>query len=333
MKAYINNHPEKGGLKIEEIEIPKPTAEEVLIKVFAAAINYRDLRMIEGNYGFKFQYGTIPGSDICGNVVEVGINVSKEWIGKPVIVNPNINWGSNLDVPSEDYSILGTPVNGGFAEYFCCNVASICNKPKHITMAEACCLPLTGTTAYRALFTKGAVNAGENVLITGASGGVSQIAIQLAVAAGAKVYVTSSKTKYIEKAIELGAENGFNYTDDNFETDILKYDSKFDFVLDAAGGKQLNKLVQIAKVNGRIVVYGALNGNTPEFDLSTFYYKQIQLKGTILGNDTEFFNMVKFVNAHKIVPIIDTIFNFTELEIALDKLKNRNHFGKLVLQF
>ena len=151
------------------------------------------------------QFGTVLGSDGCG-VVEEGPD---KWKGKAVIINPNVEWGSNPEVQSDSYSVLGMPTNGTLAEYIKVPAHRLHEKPAHLTDEEAAPLPLAGLTAFRATIKKGAANEGKRVLVTGAGGGVSQFAVAFAVASGAEVYVTSGSDEKIERVKKMGVKGGF----------------------------------------------------------------------------------------------------------------------------
>jgi len=332
MLAYRNRPKKLDGLQLLQIPVPKPKPDEVLIKVEAVGLNFRDLRMAEGSYSFKYKPDTIIGSDCCGVVVDVGHLVDEQWLNKVVIVNPIQNWGDDLETPSGDFSILGTPNDGVFCEYFAINVNRIIEKPTHLSIEEAAVLPLAGLTAYRAIFTKGRIISGETILITGASGGVAQLVILLALAAGAKVYVTSGTEEKIERAKSLGAFDGANYQKDDLGHFFGSRNLTFDCIIDSAGGEQINGLLPLIKPSGKLVLYGAMNGKPSSFDLFTLYYNQLQIYGTLVGNDSEFADMINFVSAHQIRPIVDSVFRFTDIQLAFEKLKNKTHFGKIVLK-
>lgn len=333
MKAYINRKPEKGGLSLEQVPISQVESTEVLIKINAVSLNYRDLRMVEGTYTFNFFYDTILGADAAGEVIGVGEYVGNEWVGKKVIINPNVKWGENSDLPSDEFSILGSPFNGVFSEYVVVDISKIALQPEHLTDEEAACLPLSGITAYRALFTKAKVKKGDTLLVTGISGGVAQFIAQFSIAAGIKTYSTSSIDGNLTTAKNWGVVDGMNYRKTRIAAYFNAQNKKFDAIIDCAGGEQINDLLSVLKPMGRLVLYGAMNGKVKDFDLFTLYYNQLQVIGTLMGNDNEFTQMLTLVNNYKIKPKIDSVFKFEELPLALNKLKGRNHFGKIVLSF
>ncbi|WP_339606225.1 zinc-binding dehydrogenase [uncultured Roseivirga sp.] len=330
MKALVLvGHPEN-KIQLLEVEKPVPTEGKVLIKLKAAALNRRDQWIREGKYP-NIQMNTILGSDGAGIVEEVGAGISSDLIGNEVIINPNIDWGENPKVQSKAYHILGMPTNGTFAEYVVVEASKINQKPAHLSWAEAASIPLGGLTAFRAVFTQGQVAAGQNVLISGAGGGVAQFAMLYALAAQANVYVTSGSADKINTCIGLGAKAGFNYKTKDWQKEALQASGGFDVVIDSAGGDQLNDFIKMMKPSGRIVFYGATNGTPQKLDMFRMFWNQITLQGSTMGNDQEFGQMVTFINEHKIKPILDSVRPFSKIVSAFDAMKNGGTFGKLVV--
>lgn len=329
MKAlFLIDSPNK--ISFKEVEKPSPGQGQVLVKLKAAALNRRDQWMRVGKYP-NIQFDTILGSDGTGIVEAVGKNTHENLIGKEVVINPNINWGDNPLVQSKTYSILGMPVHGTFAEYIVVGADKIYPKPKHLNWKGAAALPLAGLTAFRALFTQGQVKKNKTVLISGVGGGVAQFAFLFAVAAKAKVYVSSGNQEKINTCLQRGAVEGFNYKQENWQKLALQSSGGFDVIIDSAGGDQVNDLIKIVKPGGRIVFYGATNGMPKSLDMFRMFWNQIALQGSTMGNDQEFEDMVSFVTEHKIYPIIDSIVSFDNIFEAFDKMENGKTFGKLVV--
>ena len=201
MKALILIAP--GQIEWREIDKPVLSPGKALVRMKAIALNRRDEWIKEGKYP-NIRYGGTLGSDGAGIVESVGDDKDKEWIGKEVVINPNIDWGPDPDVQSTKYTILGMPVNGTFAEYCLVGADRLQPKPFHLDFLQAAALPLGGLTAFRALFRQGGLKAGQNILISGFGGGVAQFAFLFAQAAGANVYVTSGSDEKIARALKLG---------------------------------------------------------------------------------------------------------------------------------
>ncbi|MFQ3213333.1 MAG: zinc-binding alcohol dehydrogenase/oxidoreductase [Marivirga sp.] len=318
-----------GEISIVTKEKPTPKEDELLIKILAVALNHRDQYIREGKYpGIIF--GTTLGADACGTIEDVGTAVSKKWLNQEVIINPNIGWGSDPKVQAKEYHILGTPSDGVFTEYICVPQDKVAKKPEHLTAVQAAALPLAGMTAFRALFHHGQLKKGQKVLISGVGGGVAQFAFQFALAAGAEVFVTSSDQKKREKCIQLGAKAAFDYHLEDWIKTAKNSAGGFDLVIDSAGGKSINDFVKIMNPAGKIVFYGATTGKAKELDLFRMFWNQITLQGSTMANDQEFIQMVEFAKSYQIIPIIDSVVPFEEIEVQFNKMRDGQQFGKLV---
>lgn len=316
---------------IEDIEKPMPLAGEVLVKVYAAAFNHRDLWIQKGQYaGLKFPI--VLGSDGCGVIEAAGEGISFDLIGKEVIINPSCHWGENEKVQSKQYKILGLPDNGTFAEYVTVSQNNIAPKPEHLTHEEAAALPLAGLTAWRTLFSRAQCQAGQKVLITGIGGGVALFAMQFAVAAGAQVFVTSGSEDKIKKAIHLGAIAGVNYKQENWHKQLLEEYGGFDIIIDSAAGEGFPKLIDIANPGASIVFYGGTTGNIAALNPQKIFWKQLNILGSTMGSNQDFANMVNFVNTHQLKPIIDEVFPMEKAQKAIERMEQREQFGKIVLK-
>ena len=326
MKSVVITN-ESEPIQLVEKEIPRLNEGEALIKVKAAALNRRDQWMREGLYP-GIVMGTTLGSDGAG-IVEEG---PAEWIGREVIINPNIRWGENFNVQSADYTILGMPSDGTFAEYVKVSSDRLYQKPAHLSFEQAAALPLAGLTAYRAVITKGQVNNQKRVLITGIGGGVSQFALQFSVAIGAEVFVTSRDDSKIENAMASGAKGGFNTANADWFKDANRQGG-FDTIIDSVGGNFLNLFLKIIRPSGRIVMYGSTTGYPEKLDVFRLFWSQAQIMGSTMGSDKEFEDMIEFVNQHQLTPSIDKVYDFGDYLLALDRFKSPDHSGKIILKF
>ena len=251
--------------------------------------------------------------------------------GREVIINPALDWGVNPRAQGSQFRILGLPDAGTFAEQCVVPVANLALKPSHLSWEQAAALPLTGLTAWRALFTRAQLQPGERVLITGIGGGAALIALQLAVAAGAQVWVTSSSPEKIARAITLGALGGVNYREMNWAEALQQQAGRFAVIVDSAGGEGLAQLIDLSTPGGRIVFFGATRGNPSSLDLRKCFFRQINLLGTTMGSPEDFANLMTFVAAHKITPIVDKVFPLAEADAALRRMAAGEQFGKIVL--
>src|SRR6188508_2730355 len=190
-------------LVVQPIKKFKPVKDQVLIRLHNAALNHRDLWTWR-EQNLPASDGIILGSDGCGVIEDVGEDADTLLIGMEVIVNPSLEWGSNPIVQGDKFKILGLPDHGTFAEYMVISKKYIFEKPEHLTSEQSAAVPLSGLTAYRALFSKARLRSKEKVLITGVGGGAALWALQFAVAYQARVYVTSGSDEKLAKAKELG---------------------------------------------------------------------------------------------------------------------------------
>ncbi|MFY8020566.1 MAG: zinc-binding dehydrogenase [Bacteroidia bacterium] len=317
-------------LVFEETSNPIPEADEVVVKVKAAALNHRDVWIQKGQYA-GLVFPIILGSDGSGIVSAAGSDDNKHLIGKEVIINPSLNWGSNPRVQAKDYIILGLPKNGCLAEEVSIPSRLVHEKPAHLSFEQASALPLAGLTGYRASMVRAGIKSGETVLVTGAGGGVALFCIQFAIAQGCKVFVTSGSDEKIEKAIALGAIGGVNYKNEDWHKALVKISGGFDAIIDSACGDNFSKLVDMAKPGGRIAFYGATLGAFNSGVPAKIFWKQLDILGSTMGNDDEFKAMLEFVNKHKIVPVVDEVFPLVNAEAAMRKMDEGKQFGKIVL--
>jgi zinc-binding alcohol dehydrogenase/oxidoreductase len=329
LKALVLTSP--GQIELKEVPIPTLSSGKALIRVKAASLNRRDDWIREGKYP-NIKFGGILGSDGAGVVEKVHDEADASWVGQEVIINPNIDWGPEPEAQSSKYTVLGMPVNGTFAEYISVPVDRLYHKPAHLDFLQAASLPLGGLTAFRALFRKGGLTAGQNVLISGFGGGVAQFAFLFAKAAGANVYVTSGSDEKIDKAMKLGAKGAYNYKKQTNYADLWKTKGGFDLVIDSAGGDQLNNFIKALRPQGKIVFYGATNGLPSKIDLYRMFWNQLSLVGTTMGNDQEFKEMIAFVSKHQIRPIVDSIRPFAKIVESFPDITKPNKVGKIVFQ-
>lgn len=320
------------NLLIEDVEEPVADSDEIIVKVFCASLNRRDLWIALGQYA-KIKLPVILGSDCAGIIYAMGENVKGFSEGEKVVINPSQNWGSGELHQSSQYSILGMPDNGTFAEYVKVKSSLVHRMPSHLDFVEASAFPLAGVTAYRALFSKGKVKSGENVLITGIGGGVATLAMQFAVAEGANVFVNSGNEEKIRRAIELGAKAGALYTDPEWPKQILSQtNNRIDLIIDGTGGNALSSLLDVVSYGGRIVIYGSTLGRAENVNLQRLFWKQISLLGSTMGSEKDFTQMLNFIKNKSIVPVIDSTFEINSIAKAFELMRNSNQFGKITLK-
>lgn len=318
MKALV--YKAKGApLAHEDVELAAPAAGEVVVALQAAALNHRDNWITKGMYP-GIQENIILGSDGAGTID-----------GREVILNPNINWGDDQRFPSAEYHMLGMPTHGTFAEQIVVAADRAVDKPAHMSMTEAAALPLAGLTAFRVLFSRCDAKAGEKVLISGVGGGVALFACQFAIAAGCEVYVTSGSPEKIAKAVAMGAAGGANYKEADWAKSLKKTTGGFDVIIDSAGGKGFADLIKLTKRGARVGLYGGTRGNWQDVSPQIVFFNQIDIRGSTMGSDQDFTDMVGFVGKHKIKPIVDASFPLAQGNQAIARMDNGEQFGKIVL--
>jgi zinc-binding alcohol dehydrogenase/oxidoreductase len=316
---------------VSEVPTPRPTGEQVLVRLRWAALNHLDV-WIRSEQTLSQGVKITLGADGAGIVESVGENVDASWVGREVMINPSLEWGNNPQVQGDAYRILGFPDHGTFAEYIIISKKYVHPRPDHLTLQESAAIPLAGVTAYRALFTRARIRPEERVLITGIGGGAALYALQMAAAFHAKVYVTSSSADKIKHAIGLGATAGFNYSEPDWIQKAKKEARGFDVIIDSAGGPQFPSLLDLAMPGGRIVLFGRTRGDIPAIPPRLIYWKQLSILGTTMGTREEFLSMVDFIEKKNIHPVIDKIFALDQVDEALAYMEKGQHTGKIMLK-
>ena len=310
------------NLLVEDFPTPEPNDDEVLVNIRSASLNHRDLWITKGLYS-KIKLPVILGSDGAGILEN----------GEEVVINPSINWGdSEAHQSPTRYEILGLPQNGTLAEYTKIDKSKVYPKPAHLDFDQASALPLVGLTAYRAVILKANVQPSDKVLITGAGGGVSTLALLYCIAIGAETYVTSSSEAKIAQAIKLGAKGGVNYKEEIWGEAIKEMTGGVTVVIDSSAGDTIAKALDFTEYGARIVTYGATNGVVKDFDMRRVYWKQLQILGSTMGSDKDFADMLAFVNEHKITPIVDKVYLLDDVHSAFRRMNDGEQFGKIVVK-
>ncbi|RMZ77037.1 hypothetical protein DV738_g4619, partial [Chaetothyriales sp. CBS 135597] len=330
-------------LSLDEVPLPSATGTQVVVKIYAAALNHRDLFIRQSLYpGTAF--GVPLLADGCGIVTAVGSQADKSWEGKRVVINPGTGWRDSLEGPEEEggYKILGGTKlypNGTLQEYMLIDQSELEEAPHHLTAVEAAALPLTGLTAWRAVKIKCGVHnlkPGKNILVTGIGGGVALMALELARAAGANVWVTSSSEEKIKRAVQLGAAGGVNYKDENWDKKLLgllpKENKLIDAIVDGAGSDVVDKAAKIA--GGIISVYGMTVNPVMPFSMRAVL-KNIEVKGSTMGSRKEFKDMIDFISTNKARPVVSRVVQGLDLDAVnslFGDMKQAAQFGKLVVE-
>jgi NADPH:quinone reductase-like Zn-dependent oxidoreductase len=288
------------------------------IQLLASSLNRRDVWITKGLYP-NIQPNVILGSD--------GVGLCD---GKKVLINPGLNWGNNENVQSYDFSVLGMPTHGTFATDVSVHSKYIYDLPTHLSIHEGAALPLAGVTAYRSIFSRCKLLLNETILITGGGGGVAMMAIQFAMASGAKVIVTSGSDEKLDKIRKLGLAATYNYKDEKWAKKLRSEHGGVDVIIDSAGGNTMDNLVSITNPGARIGFYGSGLGSWKIKTPGILFWRQVALLGSTMGSDLDFQNMIDFVSLHQIRPIVDEIIPLSDYNTGFDKMDAGNQFGKIV---
>lgn len=333
MQAIVQR--EYGGpevLRLEEADDPRPGPGEVTVRLHAAALNRRDVWIRIGQYaGIKLP--VIPGSDGAGVIHEVGEGVDHSRLAQEVVIDPALNWGDDPRAQGRDFRIVGTPDDGTYAQLVRVPASNVQPKPAALSWEEAAALPLAGLTAYRALVTRGGVQAGETLLIPGVGGGVASFALLIARHLGARVLVTSGSEEKLEWARGLGADAAFNYHDPDWVKQVRATTGGQgpDLIVESLGGEVFNQLLDVVRPGGRVVSYGATLGPVPQLVLRRIFWKQLDVLGSTMGRPGEFAMMLSLFEEGGLRPVVDRVFPLAEAGAAQARMEEGAQFGKIVL--
>ncbi|MEN9518831.1 MAG: hypothetical protein RLZZ381_1419 [Cyanobacteriota bacterium] len=334
MKVYeIDRGNGLDALSLVERQEPKPGFSQVLIKVRATSLNYRDLIVAGGNYPGQ-KPSLIPMSDGAGEIVAVGEGVTRFQIGDRVAGIFFQDWLSGKISKEIMKSDLGGGIDGMLAEYVTLNQNGVVLLPDHLSYEEGATLPCAAVTAWHALVTKGNVRAGETVLLLG-TGGVSTFALQFAKVHGARIIITSSSDEKLERAKEMGVDETINYkTTPNWEEEVYRLTDSVgvDLVVEVGGAGTLAKSIKSVRYGGKIGLIGVLSGAAGEINPQPILGKSITLQGIYVGSREMFEAMNRAIAHHQLKPTIDRIFDFTEAKEAYQYMKSGSHFGKIVIR-
>jgi len=323
------------NLSIEEVEDPTPAADEVVVRLRAAALNHRDvwIRSGTGAYAAGFERRVILGSDGAGEIVEAGRDAGARLVGQAVVINPSLDWGEDDLAQGPKFRILGLPDDGTYAEQIRVPARNVHAKPAALSFEEAAAIPLAALTAYRAVVSRARVQPGETVLVTGVGGGVSTFAVQIAARLGARVLVTSGSDAKLARARELGASGGANYRTQDWAREILAQTGGAgpDVAIDSVGGSTFVRAVEILRPGGRIATYGATTGPLQDYVLRNLFWRQITVLGTTMGSPREFAAMLALYGEGGLRPVVDRVFPLAEAAAAHRRMEEAEQFGKIVL--
>jgi NADPH:quinone reductase-like Zn-dependent oxidoreductase len=334
MKAYcIHSYSGPDGLICVDRPEPIPAAGQVLIRVRATSLNYRDLMVARAEYGGHQRPNLIPLSDGAGDVVGVGDGVTRVKIGDRVAGNFFQTWlagGITSDKMRED---LGGGIDGMLAEYVILSADGVVPLPPHLTYEESATLPCAALTAWNALVVQGGVKAGDTVLVLG-TGGVSIFALQFAKLHGARVIATSGSEAKLSRARILGADETINYIrTPHWERTVWELTDKrgVDHVIEVGGAGTLEKSLQSVRYGGRVSLIGVLSGLGGTVNPLPVLAKSVTMQGIYVGSREMFETMNRAIDQTALKPVIDRVFSFAAAPEAYRYLQSAAHTGKVVI--
>ena len=333
MRCYIL--PQASGiddLTLIERQTPRPGPGQVLVRMRAASLNYRDLLIVGGRYGAgKPPADLVPLSDGAGEVAQVGEGVTRMAVGDRVAGIFFARWLDGEITSGDHAHALGGAVPGVLSEYRLFEQDALVHVPPHLSLEEAATLPCAGLTAWNALFTHRPVIPGDTVLVLG-TGGVSIFALQFARAAGARVIATSSSDEKLERVRAMGAAEVINYravSDWGKQVMRLTDGRGVDHVVEVGGAGTLPSSIAATRSGGCVHLIGVLTGG--QIDPMPLLYRSVTLRGVFVGSRAMFLSMNRAIVANALHPVIDRVFPFEEAPAAYRALQAAGHLGKIVI--
>ena len=321
------------NLRLVERPTPEPGRQEILIRVKASALNYRDVEIARGSYHTSFNLPLVLLSDGVGEVVAVGAEVSRFKIGDRVCGTFWQRWAGGRFVMAEAAYQRGGPIDGMMSEFALLDEQAAVLAPYNLSDIEAATLACAGVTAWHALFTEGRLKPGETVLSLG-TGGVSLFAMQFARAGGARVIVTSSSDEKLARAKELGAHDGVNYRDNpDWGQAVLSLTGGrgADHIIEVGGPLSFAQSLKAAARGAQINVIGYLGGSEGSINPLDIFRRQVTARGIPVGSRESFEAMNRAIAVNGIRPVIDRVFPWQEAAEALRYLEHGSLFGKVAL--
>lgn len=314
---------------------PKPGPGEVLLRMKAASLNYRDLVVPNRGYGaFTGNLPLIPISDGVGEVVEVGAGVTRVKVGDRVCPCFHQSWvGGEPDLERLTRT-LGGPLDGTMAEFMCLPAEGVVKVPAHLTDEQAATLPCAALTAWSALVTYDRLGPGARVLVQG-TGGVALFALAFAKLLGCHVTIISSSDEKLARAKALGADVGINYTATPEWSKAAREATAgrgFDHIVELGGEKTLPQSLRAIRPGGTISMIGVLSGSALAAPLGHVVTRQVRLQGITVGSRDGFEAMMRAIEQHRLVPVVDRVYPFEQLKEAMAALKQGAHFGKICIR-
>jgi NADPH:quinone reductase-like Zn-dependent oxidoreductase len=341
MKAIVfEQHGSPHVLKYIDVPQPAIKPNEVLVRVKACALNHLDIWVRLGLPGVPIPLPHIPGSDVAGEIAQVGSEVTSVRVGQKVVLAPGVTCGkcpacvSGLDNRCRHFTNLGYMIDGGCAEFVRVPEVNCLPYPENLSFEEAAAVPLVFQTAWHMLVGRAQLQPGEDVLILGASSGVGSAAIQIAKFFGARVIATAGTDEKLQKAKRLGADHGINHKSQKIREEVRRITNKrgVDVVFEHVGTATWDESIASLAPSGRLVTCGATTGFDARIDLRFLFSRQLSLLGSYMGTKSELHTVLKLVAAGRLKPIVDRVFPLAQAAAAHAYLESSSQFGKVVLR-
>ena len=334
MKAYQIKSGGLDGLTV--VDLPDPTVGpgQILVRVHATSLNYRDLMIASGSYGGATPPDRIPLSDGAGEVVAIGAGVSRVQVGDRMAGIFFQTWLDGGIQAAYHPSALGGAIDGMLAEYVVLSQEGVIKLPDYLTYEEGASLPCAAVTAWNGLVEQGRLRAGETVLLQG-TGGVSMFALQIAKMHGARVILTSSSDVKLARGKALGADEGINYkTTPDWDKAVWDLTGKrgVDHVVEVGGPGTFGKSLQVARHGGHIAQIGVLSDVEATVSPMPILGKSLNITGIYVGSRAMFERLLSALIVGQTHPVIDRVFAFDEARAAYAHLQSGAHFGKVIIR-
>jgi NADPH:quinone reductase-like Zn-dependent oxidoreductase len=326
-------------LKYVEVTDPVIRPGEVLVRVRACALNRLDLWVRQGLPNVPIPLPHIPGSDVAGEIAQVGSGVTTVRAGQKVVLVPGVTCGkcaaclAGLDNRCRQFTNLGYMVDGGCAEFVRVPEVNCLPYPQNLSFEQAAAVPLVFQTAWHMLVARAELQPGEDVLILGAGSGVGVAAIQIAKFFGAQVIATASSDEKLVKARELGADHTINHKSQKIRDEVRRITGKrgVDVVFEHVGTATWDDSLASLAASGRLVTCGATTGYDAKVDLRFLFTRQLSLLGSYMGTKNDLRTVMKLVAGGRLKPVVDRVFPLAEAAAAHAYLESGAQFGKVVL--
>ena len=321
------------GMELVDRPEPELGPGQIVVRMRAASLNYRDLLTVQGQGG-AYKLPLIPFSDGAGEIAAVGQGVSRVAVGDRVCPMFFQSWFDGEPSASGRRLALGGTRPGVLQELLVLDAEGVTRIPDHLSFAEAATLPCAALTAWRALFDEAHLRPGQTVLVQG-TGGVSIFALQFAKLAGATVIVTSSSDEKLERAKALGADHTINYREVP-EWGKAAADwagGGVDHIVEVGGKDTFRQSIEAARVGGTILVIGVLSGFAQQISIPSLFSKNLRVIGLSVGSRKMFENMAAAIGHNRLKPVIDQTLDFSEVPDALRLMQQAGHFGKIAIAF